>query len=342
MHRPDKHETGSLTPGIGEHPADTSPQEQTVCFPFIVGCWRSGTTLLRLMLDSNPDLAIPNESHFIPQLSARWLHASPTQAPWEAFAEDLVSNDWFSTWGLSENDVRRSLSDVGPGSFPEAMRCIFALYARERGKTRYGDKTPSYIQCMPRLAALFPEGRFIHIVRDGRDVALSIMELGFGAETLDRAALEWAHRVRRGRRAGRRLGRERYLEVRYETLVDAPTNVLLGICEFLDLPFSPDMLRYFDRADDALRGLNERRRRFHRHLYSPPSARLRDWRQQMHREQVVVFEALAGDVLEEFGYETTVPKLSLGEYARARRAELIFQTERVRGRLVKMRTANQS
>jgi hypothetical protein len=292
------------------------------------------------MLDSHPDLAIPNESHFIPQLMGYWAStANPREEPWVAFADRLAADHRFGSWGLDVQQVRRVLSADSPTSYADSVRNIFDLYARERGKPRYGDKTPSYVQCIPLLAGLFPESRFVHIVRDGRDVALSILELGFGAETIEEAALEWMQRVRRGRRAGRHLGSDRYLEVRYESLVGEPEEALFRICEFLGLDFDQAMLRYFDRVDDSLRGLDEKRRRYHRHVHRPPTTGLRDWRRQMVPGQVVAFEAIAGNVLEEFGYETAVPRVSGRQYARARRAELRFHMERVRGRLSKMRSA---
>ena len=128
------------------------------CFPFVVGHGRSGTTLLRLMLNAHPELAIPNESHFIPHLAGRWRTWSDTgQNRTEALADALKRHYRFVSWGLPDSEVRRTLADADPRTYAEAIRSVYALYAGHQGKRRYGDKTPSYVLKMPVLAGLFPE-----------------------------------------------------------------------------------------------------------------------------------------------------------------------------------------
>jgi len=188
---------------------------------------------------------------------------------------------------------------------------------------------------MPSLAELFPESRFVHIVRDGRDVALSLMEVDFGPDSIDEAALRWRRSVRQGRRVGGLLGPGRYLEVRYETLVAEPGDVLPRICSFLDLRFDEAMLRYFETAGSALRGMNDRQRGHHPNVHSPPTVGIRDWRRQMNSAQVAAFEAIAGDALEELGYPRSVRRFTVSQVARGQRAKLRFRLAHARGRVAK-------
>ncbi len=268
-------------------------------FPFLVGSYRSGTTLVRLMLDSHPAIAIPHESYFIPQL---WNHRPDRDAARafsvDGFLDQLLSHRWFRRWELPEPDVRRALSEAAPRTYADAVRAVYAAYAESRGKSRYGDKTPKYVVEMPMLADLFPEARFVHIIRDGRDVALSLLDVNFGPRTVEEAALLWRRMVMKGRRDGRRLG-SRYVEVRYEDLVAEPEPLMRRLCSFLELPYDQAVLRYFERPDLHREIKNPEH---HRHVKEPPTPGLRDWRTGMDPRDVSAFESIAGPLLEQLGY----------------------------------------
>ena len=280
-------------------------------FPFVVGCGRSGTTMLRLMLDSHPELAIPTESYFPlwPNTSYRHPRGGVDVPAFLAFAE---ATDWFRRWDVPPERLRARFAGERRLPYAEAMRRAFAAYAAERGKPRYGNKTPLHVVGLDRLAALFPEAVFVHIVRDGRDVAASFLEVPFGPRRLDEAALFWRDRVERGRASGRALGPARYVEVRYEALVDDPERELRRLAPFCGLDFDEAMLRSHERAAEAV--ANVRYRKFHGRTAEPPS-RVRDWRRSMSREDVETFEAAAGRSLRRFGYQ---PGARLGAVASAR------------------------
>jgi hypothetical protein len=137
----------------------------------------------------------------------------------------------------------------------------------------------------------------VHVIRDGRDVALSFLDQGFGPRTISEAAVRWKRWVGRGRSAGRRLDPGRYTEVRYEALVDDPEATLGPLCGFLDLPFDPAMLRYFEPGRVAVE------REYYRSVRLPPTAGLREWRRDLSPQDVRTFEALAGGLLSELRYE---------------------------------------
>jgi hypothetical protein len=271
-------------------------------FPFVVGCPRSGTTLLRAMLDSHPELAVPGESYFIVELA-------PGYAPrwWRRFdrtrcLDALLAHERFGHWELDEASVREAVATARPPDYAALLRVLYATYAHAQGKARYGDKTPNYVLDIARLASLFPEARFVHVVRDGRDVALSVIEIDeWGPAKVEGAARYWARHVDAGRTAGDALGAGRYLEVHYDELVDDPETTLRRVCAFLDLPFARSMLAYPQRFDELVS--SNVQPELHERLRRPPTKGLRSWREQMSSDDIAAFEAIAGDVLAKFGFD---------------------------------------
>ena len=206
-----------------------------------------------------------------------------------------------------------ALNDPPAGDYPEAVRRLYGLYAGQRGKTRYGDKTQSNIHQLPMLAELFPEAKFIHAVRDGRDVALAHTD----GTKIEQVAVSWKRRVTAGREAGAAVGPDRYIESRFEELIDDTEGAVGRLCDFLDLPFDPQMLTYYERAGDIVSTTAVPDR--HKDIYLPPTKGLRDWRLELSDDQVARFEALAGPLLTELGYERKFKKVPLSARAAALR-----------------------
>jgi hypothetical protein len=254
------------------------------------------------MMNSHSEIAVPYDSYFIvPMARRRRSYEDGHGLDIGAFVADLFAYWQVHRWGLSERDVRGELANNQPSDWAEAVRSVFALYARSKGKGRYADKTPSYLPHLPLLAECFPEARFVHVIRDGRDVALSWLSREWGPPNLAQAAVYWAANVQAGRRAGRWLGAERYTEIRYERLVVDPESTLLALCTFLNITFDRAMLDYSATAAPLV--ASDPNPLDHQGLFQPPSRRLRDWRSDMAAEEVALFETLAGDVLGDLGYE---------------------------------------
>ena len=269
----------------------------------VLGVSRSGTTLLRVMLDRSPGIAIPDESFFVPLLARR--HGRTIEP--EAFLDDLSRIPNLRTWGVSPEEVSLRLrSGIKTG---EAISAIFEVYAADAGKPRWGDKTPMYMRHLPLLERLFPDAQYVHLIRDGRDAALSFLEMPEGTFTrtwshpADAAqfACLWRKEVGDARSLGQRVGPGRYLEVRYEDLVGATPRVVESICEFADIPFEPAMVEYAGVVDVSGKPHQQR-------LLQSPTVGVRRWRDDMSPADARSFEAIAGDRLSELGYELLDPR----------------------------------
>jgi Sulfotransferase family len=274
-------------------------------FPFFVGSGRSGTTLLRAIFDSHPELAVPDEVSFIIRLSRPHYarrYGWPREFRADSCVDLLLANGSLLRWGMSTAEIRSAVLSPPAASFADSVRGLYRRWAERQGKPRYADKTPMHVLHLPRLARLFPEARFVHLIRDGRDVALSYLDAAWGPATVEEAAVEWRRRVAAGRRAGRRLGPGRYQEVRYEDLVADPEAVVRRLCRFVDLPWDDRMLRYHERAGEVIAAT--RFPEAHQRVRLAPTAGLRDWRRDIDRAEVARFEAIAGPLLEDLEYGT--------------------------------------
>jgi hypothetical protein len=277
----------------------------------ILGVSRSGTTLLKEMLDRHSELAVPSESYFIPQL---WDRRGPRPDA-EAILADLGRLARVREWGVTPEDVRRRLAP--DPSFAEVIAAVYGAYADARGKARFGDKTPAYMQHLDLLERVFPHPQYVHIVRDGRDARLSFAAMRrrprfnwARPRGLGDFACQWDLEVRAARRLGSTVGRGRYLEIRYEDLVAEPERALREVCAFVGLSYEPEMLDYHH-------GLDASTLEDHPRLAQPPTAGVRDWREQMTPRDAELFEAIAGRTLDEVGYPRAHPAPSAAARARA-------------------------
>jgi hypothetical protein len=280
--------------------------------PFVVGMNRSGTTLLRMMLDAHPELTIPPETHFVPDLikAAREDGASAE----DALAAMKSAREW-GDFGFSDEEMLgrlRALDQIEPGP---VVRTFYEAYMEQQGKPRWGEKTPTYVQKMKLIQRAIPEARFVHVIRDGRDVALSVLDRTVRELTAGDIAHRWQKKIVKAREDSPKL--RHYIEIRYEDLILDTEPVLRRVCEFIELPWDDAMLEYHERSGERLKEMAralpgdgrakelsvERRLATHAMTTKPPSAdRVARWRGSMSAEQRDEFERIAGDLLAELGY----------------------------------------
>ena len=285
--------------------------------PIIVGSPRSGTTLLRLMLDAHPDLAIPAETGFVVPVLRLWSSgARLRQSFWNTVTGYPLGAPAWPDFGIAREAFWDELQAIEPFTIPAGLRCFYRSYARRQGKPRWGDKTPHYGRYMLAIAQALPEAHFVHVIRDGRDVALSLRDLWFSpGKDMQTLAERWRYDVSTARAQGRRC--RRYLEVRYEDLVLHPSTVLQRVCTFCELDYDPRMEAYYAgaqqrlgeaqarvRSDGTVLVTREDRLASQRLTMSPPDAsRVLNWKRAMSRDERAQFEHLAGRLLAELGYE---------------------------------------
>jgi hypothetical protein len=257
------------------------------------------------MLDAHPDLAVANDTHFITRAAKRELRHDANPLLDDALVERVLSYHRFHRMGLERRDALRAAR--GAKTYADFVSRLYDLRARQAGKTLSGEKTPDYCRKMPLLHRLFPFARFLHIIRDGRDVALSTLDWASGnkgpgrwdlwpKDAVGACALWWRWQVGSGNYDGARLGPSVYREVRYEDLVGQPETELAAICDFLGLPFDERMPRFHEGKTRDAPG------RSAKSAWLGPVAGLRDWREQMCAADAAVFDAIAGDLLDSTGY----------------------------------------
>jgi hypothetical protein len=267
---------------------------------FLLGSQRSGTTMLRLMMNNHPNLAIPHESAFITiyyrklgdygdlgnKGNARRLLSDVSQHPLVRRGQ-LIGNP--------EAILSRPIA-----SYRDFIDAIFQTYADSLGKARWGDKTPFYTPDIDLLHRIFPSAKFLHLVRDGRAVVLSQKSIEWMSGNLPKLILDWRWKTTIAHKVGSVLG-DNFLEIRYEDLVLQSEKMLRRICEFIDESYDEAMLSYSEKAGEVVPTDSLK---WHRNSIKPPDpSQLDRWKTDMTRAERIIFEQLAGDTLDLFGYE---------------------------------------
>ena len=281
--------------------------------PLLIGaCPRSGTTLLRSLLDNNPDLAIPPETDFVIPLWRTRPHYGDLreEANRRRLAEWIFLQDGHGGKRLRFQGQReRQLTPeeavervVAAGTTLGSMfAACFALYAESSGKPRWGDKRPAYAGNVDVLFRLFPDAQFINVVRDPRGSVSSLMGLRWHREQAALAAstATWEMSVQRVDRSARRLRPDQLLDVRYEDLVRDPERKLAEICAWAGLPDDEAAVRQMltgERTGGFRPG-------WHDKLREPVNtSSVASWRERLGPRQVALVEQATAPLMERFGY----------------------------------------
>jgi len=295
---------------------------------FIVGCARSGTTLLQRMINAHSQIAITPECHWICRLFEQGRGLTPdgvvTAGLIPLLLEDLHPR--FARLNIGRQELLRLLESDRAVHYSSFVSSIFDLYGKAKGKELVGNKTPGCVRRIHTLKRLWPQARVIHLIRDGRDVCLSMINrplnnvnrgplYTWSQDPVTTAGLWWEWSVKLGRQAGNTLGCSLYHEMRYESLVARPADECRALCVFLGLPYEEAMLRFHEgrkktaSPTDAKHAWLPSAENESEFWLRPVTPGLRDWRSQMSREDTERFEAVAGGLLDELGYPRAIPRL---------------------------------
>lgn len=279
---------------------------------FIFGCPRSGTSLLARMLDAHPKLAIPYESHFYnwvyPLVQRRCdLSDASTRA---RLVTEMLRTDPLTMW-TPPLSAAETLAAIPRHDLHGVFEGFMRAWTMRQGKVRWGEKTPPHTLWWRTIRSGFPDLQVIHLIRDGRDVALSHKAAPFGPKHVYQSALRWVQYLSAAEEAEAALGGRAFLALRYEDLLAEPERQLRRICEFLEEEFAPEMLKFYtDETAYPTDGRNLENLR--RPVLSDNTGK---WRAQMSSRELRIFEALAGAKLERYGYPRALehPRISSWE-----------------------------
>jgi hypothetical protein len=275
---------------------------------FIVGCPRSGTSFLyHLLLSAGGFAEFHTQMNVFDVLEPIFGDLSVPKNKKKMLREWLKSKA-FDVSGLNAVDVEGKVM-AGCNNGSDFLRIIMDEIARKQGVDRWIDSTPTNIPHMLRISRDFPEAQFVHIIRDARDVALSLDHMHWSRplpwdkkRSLLAAGIYWEWIVRKGRKFGARLG-TKYIEARYEDLVENPQLPLTRIGEFLGRD-----LDYARIEKGAIGSVKKPLTAYKAELGQGHFAPVGRWREKFPPDQLVRFERLVGEYLEELGYPLSQPK----------------------------------
>lgn len=281
---------------------------------FMFGFERSGTTLLSMIMGAHPDLAVPLS------VTGLWYryhknldryHNLRLPQNLEALVDDLLQDERIRLWDetLHKADLLERIDGHGYAAVVDAFN---QAYADKKNKRYWANLDIATLDDMDIAHQWFPNARFLHIVRDGRDVALSHETMPYGAaNTLD-CVQSWERRLTINQKMGEILGSDQYKLIRYEDLVLNTQRTLQEICEFASIEYSEQMLNYTEMVADKI---PEDKRWLWPELDRKPQAdKCYGWKRKMDLKRRIVFENEAAELLKRLGYEVydRVPKKPIG------------------------------
>ncbi len=268
---------------------------------FVLGCPRSGTTVLYHMLLSAGDFAVYRAESNVFNLLVPRFRGMRSAADRQELLKLWVRSKLFRVSGLDADEISaKIMAECRSGG--DFLRIVMQEVARKQGTARWADCTPDHLLYMEEIKRQMPDALFIHIIRDGRDVALSYVKQGWSYplpwdrdECLGVAGLYWEWVIRKGRERGKRLGAD-YQEVRFEELITNPQETLSRLGLFIDHDLDYDRIQRagigsVSRPNSSFASESEE-------TFNPVAR----WKTKMPPEQLAAFEELVGDFLLELGY----------------------------------------
>jgi Sulfotransferase family len=280
---------------------------------FLLGNIRSGTSLLSRMLNCHPGICVPYEAHIYNVFWDFRDRYEPLTDPTRQrhLAKDVLSMRVFRDWSRPP-DIEAVMKHIEHADFHGVFEAVMRAWANGQQKPRWGEKTPHNGPYWRAISEGFPNAQFIHLVRDGRDCAQSMIKARFGPKLTYPAANRWARYLDEMQRMREGLGPARVYEARYEDLLGNPEQTLRGLCDFLGETYDPAMLDFHALPDNYM---TDRRNR--KNLKKPVmKGNTQKWKKSMSPRNQRLFEAVAGTQLARHGYPLLHPNARIGNWER--------------------------
>lgn len=283
---------------------------------FIMGKERSGTTLLQVILNSHSNIIAPPESRFIMFLNHKYGKKTKwTEKNVDGFCEDLFNEVMFKDyWGVDKNELKNSILNVRDKlDYSLLCKLVFCQFATSKEPKLLVDKNPIYYYYLPYLNKLFPQAKYIHIVRDYRDNTISHKKISSSVLNTADMVYRWL-RVNQLLENAKRNAPDKWLTITYESLVSDTEGAVRRVCEFLGVPFDERMIT--GHTDRLFEGFYRNKnngdfRKFHESLTKPINdSKIGEWKEKMPAGELALVEAIAGAYGEKmYGYKMAHPDL---------------------------------
>lgn len=297
---------------------------RSIPFFFIVGRPRSGTTLLRTLIDAHPNAICPPEYAILPYLYGRFPRNVKNWSDdySRLFKETMMAPLAFDFWkyeylGVDEEALTRLLSGIkGAVRFDEAYKAVYycstSLWPKEEIKV-IGDKNPVYALNADRLLTFFPGAKFIHITRDYRDNFVSMRKFEFEAPNVVLQAFRWRYLAKKLLTLQKRFP-DQFLWIRHEDLAANPETVLRSVDAFLGIPYDETVLNFHEKKEELLKRGNsyDLILKYHESLTHPVNPDgVGKWKKVLTDDEVRKADYVIGSLAEECGYQRVYKERSL-------------------------------
>lgn len=284
---------------------------------FIIGNPRSGTTLLRLILSAHPNIYIAQEGGFLLFLYEKYKNFAGEKGKIINFVEDLMQTKKIEYWGIVKEEIVNYIIKKQPKNYSELGTMVYKYYGEKKypGKKRWGDKNNYYLNYIDTINEIYPESKFIHIIRDGRDVACSYKDMSKiknqkYAPNLPNQIIEiaenWKNNIETINASFNKINKNRYIEIKYEDLVQNTRNTAKELCDFLNEAYDEDMLNYnkinLDREPEDYSSWKS--------LVGQEitTKRIKRWEKELTSEEIKMFEKISEKQLTKYNYELRMLK----------------------------------
>ncbi len=269
---------------------------------FVVGMPRSGTTLLSSMLGAHSDLVMAPETHYF----TRCWTGEPLSGAADAkrMLDRLLQQPGIADMELSDEEraTIRAQAEMPEPTHASVLRTVIETFAARTSARAWGEKTPDHLRYVPEMARQFPKAVFLAIVRDPRDVCLSLQSVPWNRDTLLEQAWTWRSYVDR-MEDYRADYPDRFFDLRYEDLITHPARELRAVCDFLAMPFEPGMLAFHRQEGRSFDADREPWKEKSAQAVDPTNRQ--KWRTQMPEAERVIVERIVGNRLDTYDYTSS-------------------------------------